>query len=267
MLLYVDIELVANGANATWNVNTASCPGSGTQYGASGPVSAVSVGYVSDIYVDPAGVVTDSGTSLGQITCQTYADTHREPVADRQRLRRRAGGRPDLARLCASQAIGFTLVGNNTDTPQMGPQQDDTFVNVLQSCADLDRGQLFETRDQFGIGYRTRVNLQGQSPAFIADYSLATLAGSLQPTADDQFTRNDITVTRNGGASSRAFLPSGAMSIMAPPNGVGDYTYSLTVQAYADTQLANLVAWMLTIGTVNEYRYPNIEFDMSPRLR
>lgn len=45
----------------------------------------------------------------------------------------------------------------------MGPQQDDTFVNVIQSCADFDRGQIFETRDQLGIGYRTRVNMQGQN--------------------------------------------------------------------------------------------------------
>ena len=47
---------------------------------------------------------------------------------------------------------------------------------------------------------------------------------------------------------------------MIPPNGIGDYTYALTVQAYADTQLANLVAWMLTVGTVDEV-------PLSPRSR
>jgi hypothetical protein len=53
------------------------------------------------------------------------------------------------------------------------------------------------------------------------------------------------------------------MSTAAPPNGVGDYTYALTVQAYADTQLANLVAWMLTVGTVAEYRFPQVIFDLT----
>ena len=63
--------------------------------------------------------------------------------------------------------------------------------------------------------------------------------------------------------SSRAYLATGPLSILDPPNGIGDYTYSLTVQAYADSQLANLVAWMLTVGTVNDYRYPTITFDLT----
>ena len=53
------------------------------------------------------------------------------------------------------------------------------------------------------------------------------------------------------------------MSTQTPPNGVGQYSYSLTVQAYSDTQLANLVAWLLTVGTVAEYRYPTIQFNLA----
>jgi len=58
-------------------------------------------------------------------------------------------------------------------------------------------------------------------------------------------------------------LTSGAMSTAAPPNGVGAYVSDLTVQAYADTQLANLAAWMLTIGTVADDRYPVIAADLA----
>ena len=206
--LYVDVELNASGANAGY-VFAAIEPGASSAYATeTGTVDTVSIGYVSDIYVDPAGAVTDSGTTLGWVTAQTYADTlvNLSPIVN--------GYAGELAadrieRLCTQQGIGFELVGTDTDTPQMGPQQDDTFVNVIQSCCDLDRGQLFETRDQLGVGYRTRVNMQGQSPAFLADYSLAMLAGSLEPTDDDQLSRNDITVTRNGGASSTATLTSG----------------------------------------------------------
>ena len=261
--LYMDVELTASGANATYTF-AAIEPGATSAYATkTGTVDTVSLGYVSDIYVDPAGAVTDSGTSVGWITAQTYADTlvnlspivngyAGELVADR------------IERLCTEQGIGFELVGTDTDTPQMGPQQDDTLVNVLQSCVDLDRGQLYEPRDMLGLAYRTRASLQGQNPAIIPDYSAGTLAGSLSPTDDDQLSRNDITVTRNGGSSSVAVLNDGSpMSISDPPNGIGDYTYSLTVQAYADSQLANLAAWMLTVGTVDEYRFPTITFDLT----
>lgn len=260
--LYVDVELTGSGANAVWTLAAIKPGASVLAASATGTATGVSIGNVSDIIVDPGGLVVDSGTALGQISAQVYADTmvNLSPIVN--------GFAGELAasrisRLCAAQGIGFELTGSSTDTPQMGPQQDDTFVNLLQSCADLDRGQLFETRDQLGIGYRTRVSMQGNSPDLVADYSLGELAGQLAPVADDQFTRNDITVTRNGGASAAAALTSGTMSTQTPPNGVGDYTYALMVQAFADTQLANLAAWLLTVGTVSEYRYPTIQFDMA----
>ena len=75
--------------------------------------------------------------------------------------------------------------------------------------------------------------------------------------------QSERTMDSDRGASATAALTTGAMSTADPPNGVGDYTYALTVQAYADSQLANLVTWMLTVGTVDEYRYPTITFDLT----
>lgn len=259
--LYMTIELTGSGSNVLWKMSGIT-PGAGSAAAAASGSVTGTVGNVSDIFVNPNGTVVDSGTALGQISVQTYSDTlvNLSPVA--------AGFAGEYAadrisRLCASQGIGFTLTGVNTDTPLMGPQQDDTLLNILQSCADFDRGQLFETRDQLGVGYRTRVSLQGQNPVLTADYSLATLAGTIEPAGDDQLIRNSIAVTRNGGASSSAQLTSGDMSILTPPNGVGIYSQAITVQADSDSQLANLAAWLLTVGTVSGYRFPVIEFDMA----
>lgn len=258
--LYIDIELTASGSNVNWKL-------SAMQPGASSAVATYtgsitgSVGNVSDVYVNPNGSTTKSATSAGWIVVQTYADTlvTISPVL--------AGYNGELAatrisRLCAEQGLEFALVGNASDTPQMGPQQDDTFVNVLQSCMTFDKGMLYETRDAFGIGYRTRVSMQNQSPV-VFNYSAAVLSQQLQPVADDQFTRNDITVSRSNGSSVHVQQSSGTMSILDPPNGVGDYTYSVTVVAFADSQLANYAQWLLDLGTVDEYRYPQISFDLT----
>jgi hypothetical protein len=259
--LYVSMSLTASGTSVIWSLSAIEPGASAVVDTVSGTVAGT-IGYVSDVLVNPGGVMTDTATVIGWLTVQTYADT----LVNLSQIAAGYAGElaaNRIARLCAAQGLGFTLVGNATDTPAMGPQQDDTFLNVLQSCCDLDRGQLFETRNSFGVGYRTRVNMQGQNPAVIAYYQQAMLAGQLQPVADDQFTRNDITVTRNGGASYTAALTAGPMSTATPPNGVGTYSYALTVQADSDSQLEALGTWMLTVGTVNEYRFPQVAFDMS----
>lgn len=257
--VYVDVQLVASGSNATWHINTVQ-PGQNDQEGLSGTVNGVTVGYVSDVYISPNSDVTFA--SAGQISVQSYADT----IADLAQVVAGYNGElaaNRLARLAAEENLAFELTGNSTDTPQMGPQQDDTYVNVLQSCEDMDQGQLYEPRDMFGIAYRTRISMQGQSPVLTLDYTQQHLAPELVPIADDQFTRNYITVTRNNGSNTTAVLTSGAMSTAVPPNGVGTYVYTLTVYGFSDAQLAPLTAWMLSTGTVADLRYPVLTIDMT----
>jgi hypothetical protein len=149
----------------------------------------------------------------------------------------------------------------------MGPQANKKLSELLQEIEDADRGQLFESRDRFGLGYRTRVNLMNQAPVLAVDYTNATLAGTLEPATDDQLVRNDVTVSRtsgsSGGASVNATLASGTLSTLDPPNGVGDYSFSLSANVNTDSQLGNLSQWILTIGTVDEYRYPIVTFDLT----
>jgi Glycosyl hydrolase family 26 len=259
--LYMSIELVANGANVDWALK-AMVPGvAQLASAASGSVTG-SVGNVSDIYADPNGTIVDTGTSIGWFTVQTYADNLLN-LSDVSNGHSGELASVRMSRLCADQGLGFSLVGNDADTPQMGPQQNDTFINVIQSCGDIDRGQIYETRSTFGIGYRTRKSMQLQDPKLIASYKSKTLATPPLPVADDQFTRNDITITRNNGASARASLASGVMSTLPPPDGVGDYTYQKTVHAFSDSQLQNRAQHELNLGTVAEYRFPQISFELS----
>jgi hypothetical protein len=258
--MMVDIELTASGANAVWMLSAIVPDAAEPVATFTGTVDAVSVGYVSDVYGSPNSDV--SFASMGQFSAQTFAD----PLTVMSAIIAGYDGElasVRLARLAGEEGLTFTLVGSDSDTPQMGPQQDDTFTNVLQSCEDVDRGHLFESRDSFGLSYRTRVNMQGQNPVLTLDYSAGQLAAGLQPADDDQFTRNDITLTRDKGSSATAVLTSGQMSTAAPPNGVGDYTYTLTVYAYSDSQLANLAAWMLTVGTVAGERYPVLPLNLA----
>jgi hypothetical protein len=257
----IDVELTANGSGgATWSLAMIE-PGADTPNATyTGSVGTVTVSNVSDVYVSPDGDVNFA--SVGHPAVQTYADSL---AVLAQVMAGYAGELAEtrLARLCSEEGLTFTLTGPSGVTPAMQAQQDDTFVNVIQSCEDADRGLLFESRDSFGLAYCSRVSLQGQTPALTMDYSQAEVASPMSPTADDQYTRNDIELTRNNGSSFTAVQQTGPMSVNAPPLGVGDYLYTLTTYVYEDSQLANMGAWMLIVGTVADERFPTISIDMS----
>ena len=145
----------------------------------------------------------------------------------------------------------------------MGAQTDAPIVQLLQECEDADKGLLFESRDQFGLGYRTRVSLQNQAAAATLDYAAAQLGETVpQPVDDELLVVNDITLTRPTGSSFEATLMSGPLSVLDPPNGVGYYSQGFTYNLFADSQLANAATWALAVGTVDEFRWPVITADL-----
>lgn len=155
------------------------------------------------------------------------------------------------------------VIDNVSIGAAMGPQRDESLTSLLQEIEDAGQGQLVEARDMLGMYYTTRLAMMGQSADVALNYTAAMLAGSLQPAYDDARTRNDISLSRLNGSTISQQLSSGALSVSLPPSGVGDYNYSGTVNVTQDAQLANLVAWMLAIGTVDQYRYPNITIDLA----
>lgn len=253
----VSMELVTSGSNVNCNINVVQ-PG-GTQSGFNTSFTGT-IGAISQIQTNVGGGITDTG--VGFIVLQ-YA---LEPLNNVSQALNGFNG--ELAavrfeRLCSEEGFTSVLSGTTVDTPQMGPQTDQKFTDVLQEIEDADQGQIFELTTGLGLGYRTRVDMQNQAAVITLDYSLSHLSESPVPTYDDQLTRNDVTVSRVNGGSTSNQLTTGSLSILTPPNGVGDYSYSLNANLNADTQLVNIAQWILDKGTVDEYRYPQITVDMS----
>jgi hypothetical protein len=227
--------------------------------GYTAPSQTGSVGTITDIYINPYTEAIN-GTALGMISVQSYWETMYNYVAQLSAFAGETAAER-LQRLCTQNNLNFTLVGSDT-TPQMGPQQIDTLLNMMQSCMDMDRGILYESKTQLGVEYRTRESMQNQDAALSASYTDSVLSQVPAPTADDQFIRNYVTMTQDNGGSATVQLASGAMSVQYPPDGIGPYSYQQTVIAYSDTQLPSLATWVMAVGTVNEYRFPQLTFDM-----
>jgi hypothetical protein len=155
------------------------------------------------------------------------------------------------------------------DRNPMGPQTDATLCDLLQEVPNMDGGFIYEPRTYFGLAYCSLTQAENQAAVVVINYAQAQLAMPLQPTEDDQNTRNYIVLTRGTaagdftGSSYTAALTTGALSTQNPPNGVGQYSYQQTVNCYADSQLPGIANQMLSVGTVDEMRYPQINVDLS----
>lgn len=174
-----------------------------------------------------------------------------------------------MVRLATEEALPFTLLGDATLQERVGSQRPDTLLNLIEDAGDADGGILAERRDITGLAYRDRISLEDQSPALELDYTEpGHIAPPLEPVDDDQQVRNDVTVQRTDGSSGRAVLDNGPLSVQAPPNGVGRYDSSVTLNLYDDAQPVRHAAWKLHLGTWDEERYPavNVNLAAAPAL-
>lgn len=220
-------------------------------------------GVVSSITIAPGKGLPD--TVMGQVSLQVAPAAPSDSAALALTVSAYAGetAAARIQRLCGIIGMAFELIGNAADSVLMGVQTTSTIVDLITQAVTADGGRLYEQVAAFGLGYRTRVSLENQSAALALSYSAFNLAEVPTPLTDDQYTRNDITVSRSGGSSARATLATGPLSILDPPNGVGQYADTATVNVQSDSQLADQAGWRLHLGTTDDARYPKISINLA----
>jgi len=159
-------------------------------------------------------------------------------------------------RLCQEEGVPLVVVGTSAGSELLGAQRVATLVELLQDAAEADGGILFEPRDALAVGLRTRASLYSQTPAVEVGYT--DLSPSLEPVDDDQLIRNDVTVKRFNGSEARAVRETGPLSVLPPPDGVGRYDESVSLNIETDERLEQVAAWRRHLGTWDEARYPQI---------
>lgn len=251
------VQLVQNGANIDYSV-ILNGYFAGNTYGgpASGTLNTRTVGQATYVQINQNAAL--DGTTVGHLVITAALPPNATIV---QVLRGYVGelaGRR-IERLCSEESVTFAALGNLDDTVAVGVQHPAQLLDLLAECEAADLGQLYESRDQLGLNYRTRSSRAVQNSPFALTYAAL---GELQPVEDDQNTRNDVTVSRVDGASARSTVDTGALSTLAPPSGVGRYDDSVSLSLGADTQCAGQANLRVMIGTVDEPRYPLIHVEL-----
>ncbi len=249
--LRYSIELQQNGANIDFGMVTLG-PGESVGSAVGATAATQTLGTFAAVQFGPARTL--ASVTLGHASFEDTKTSIFDLAAVLDAYAGETAGRR-IERLCGEEGIAFTAYGGLDQSVAMGAQRPLSIADLLAECESADMGQLFESRDQLGLAYRTRDSRQYQyNPLALAYGDLAELV----PVEDDQSTRNDVTVTRSEGSSARATVDTGPLSTQAPPSGVGRYAESVEINLQSDSQLADQAQWRATTGTVDEARYPNI---------
>ncbi|NUT23977.1 MAG: hypothetical protein HOV77_32875 [Hamadaea sp.] len=260
----IGVELTQNGANIdatlfVWYVDESSLEEIVSD-GVATTLAANTLGAATEVRFGFSGLL--NGTALGHLTVASsnsaFADTIGAMVAwageaTSERLYRL--GEEELTP-CFAASIS---------EEKMGPQGLSPILDLMREAADADEGILHESRDWYpAFRFRDRPSLYNQAPALTLDYTGSDgLVTPLDPVDDDQAVRNDRTVVRSGGSSTRRTLDTGTLSTQVPPNGVGRYDDSQTRSLYEDAQTGEHAGWLLHLGTWDETRYSKVRVDLA----
>ncbi|MEU8220916.1 hypothetical protein AB0C47_34810 [Micromonospora taraxaci] len=178
----------------------------------------------------------------------------------RSNLSETAVGR--LIRLAAETGLDLDVTPPAPDhISRMNVQAAASTTSAIDDIIAIDGGMLYESRDSGALVYRTRSELYSQTPVAVAYAGQTTEPLDVTDNVDD--IRNDVTVERRNGSSARAVQLDGPLAAKQPPAGIGVYSSAPTLNLLDDSQLADLAAWMLHLGTVDEPRYPAITCQLS----
>lgn len=259
----VTIELIQVGPDldvTLWTTN----PTTGSGAGYSGTILATTAGVFTAAYVAPQGGLAD--TAVGHLCIQTSSSSDSGVSLDFVRALHGYASEPGddrIIRLLRTFGVTSHLYGTFELAPTMGAQLNSTLMQLILDAVNVDAGLLYELIGELGIGYRQRQTLENQTTALTLDYAAFNLAEVPTPLDDDQYTRNDITVSRTGGSSSRAVQTNGTLSVLPAPAGVGRYDTATTLNVEADSSLDQQAGWRLHMGTVDEARYPRISVNLA----
>lgn len=149
-------------------------------------------------------------------------------------------------------SIGAAAPGITSEL--MGPQTEDTFLDLFDETAFVDGGISTESVGARSLTWWPRSAMYSKAPKLVVAVSKLD---DIQTTDDDQTTENDVTATRVNGGVSNYMVTTGNLSTAA----IGDYASTYDLNVFTDDQLTYQAQWRAAVGTVDEPRRSNVGFD------
>lgn len=261
----VRLSAVQDGSDVDWRITRIAIGESAGSF--TGSISNQSVGRAYAVTTHEDGINTDiAGFGMGHLAIFSISS-----LSDESKIFNDAdyGFAGDTAYRRLVRLVDFEQGDNVLITGQlgdfgtrrditMGAQRPDRYVDLVREAATAERGIMTDNRDDArieGFKFIRRSSLENQEPVLVLDYEGDDgLVTPMDPTDDDLYIRNDITVERERGSSYRMTLETGPNSI----EEVGQYEGGQPVNVETDDQLPDIAGWELHLGTWDEERYPTL---------
>lgn len=172
-----------------------------------------------------------------------------------------------FARLLLEEGLTYSIIGTAGDTKLMGRQRPDTMQNLLREVQDTEDAYIYDTLNQVGLTFRTRVSRYNQTPALALTFP-GHVVVPMPKVIDDLGSGNVVTASQRDGGEATASLLTGPMSVSTTPPGIGEYKRQVDVNVNRESELPLLAGWWLSRGTVPGPRFPTvtIDLDLNPGL-
>ena len=264
----LSLEFTTNGTGVDMGFATL-VPGAtvGLAYGPT-TVASQSLGYVTNVTVrngtTPSGG-TDVATTVGHISVESTKTS----IFDLSGVLTGNAGETALTRvnrLAAEQGVSIALSNGNAlgiTSAQLGPQAQDTFLNLIDDAMFVDGGISTEAVTSRSLYCRSLGSLYTNTTTIALVLSQAAQRlNALQPVDDDQNIANDVTAQRPEGALARWTITTGNLST----GTVGTYSSTVELNVYQDGQLLPQAQWRATVGTQDYPRWPVVGMDAANNL-
>lgn len=179
------------------------------------------------------------------------------------------GNRKELSQVRFDRIMTELGLGTFYSAPGevMGPQPSGTLLEHLAQIRDTDGGRIDDER--FGIAeyFRTRKSLFAQASSLDLVYP-GDITPPFRKTIDNVGNANRVTVRNWNGAEITKIRETGPMSVLAAPDGIGDYPKTINVNVHDDARLPLIANWHLARGTLGdaEYRAVTVDLVANPHL-
>lgn len=210
------------------------------------------LGAVSAVTINPTGDPTEEVPSFGHLavwapftspidTYDAFLGYSGETAGDR------------IVRLCGEENVPVA-VSSTAGTTRMGPQNVDTFLDLLRECETADGGILYDG-DSAGLTYLARTDRYNQSATMALNTTSHQVKLPFAAIEDDQRTANDWTVSRTGGSSVERLDQTHI-------DANGRYRASANVNIETLEAIPDQASWRVHLGTVEEMRIPQLSLQL-----
>jgi hypothetical protein len=260
LLLRVHLGLSVDGSDTDVTVTTLEV-GESVGLTSADTITGLTFSDARAVQINPPGSGGHDEVTIGHVSVEKQITSLFDLAAELNAHTGEAAGRR-IERLCDEEGITFESTGDLDESVLLGFQTRDTLVNLLREAADTDLGLLYESRTQSALAFKPHSVLFNRTAGATFDYPSGQIAG-LDPTEDDQYVINDVTVTRKDGGAARVEQASGVLNVQDPPDGIGRYDVNIAVSVADDDQCVDQANWRLHLGTTDEAHYPSLPIQLS----